>query len=89
MKKKIKDAEYIIKIYIKLCDKKPLKNCWHRDDYTITKKIKEQKNQVKKKNKTKYITHLIEIAPLDIQIIIKRNNLVKIHLNELDEIILK
>ena len=66
---------------------------FRQDDYTITKitinkRTEEHSEEMKKM--TEYITNLIkEIALLNTKINIKAKNLVKVHLNELDELILK
>ena len=59
-----------------------------RQDYYTTTKISI--NQRRNENKTEHITNLkTEIALLKTNINIKINNLVKILLNELDELIIK
>ena len=62
-------------------------------DYTITKitiNKRTEEHSEEMKRMTEHITNLItEIALLNTEINIKVNNLVKVHLNELDELILK
>ena len=66
---------------------------FRQDDYTITKitinkRTEEHSEEMKKM--TEYITNLItETALLNTEINIKVNNLVKLHLHELDELKLK
>ena len=63
------------------------------DDYTITKiTINKRPEELSEEMKrmTEHITNLItEIALLNTEINIKVKNLVKVHLNELAELILK
>ena len=66
---------------------------FRQDDYTITKitmKKRTDEHSEEMKRMTEHITNLItEIALLNTEIYIKVKNLVKVHLNELDELILK
>ena len=60
-----------------------------QDDYTITK-IRADKHSKEMERTTEHITNIIlEIALLKTEIDIKVNNLVKVHLNELEELRLK
>ena len=66
---------------------------FRQDDYTIPKitiRKRTEKHSEEMKRMTEHITNLItEIALLNTEINIKVNNLVKIHLNSFDELILK
>ena len=66
---------------------------FRHDDSTFTKMTinnRTEKHSEEMKNMTEYITNLItETAPLNTETNIKVKNLVKVRLNELDELILK
>ena len=66
---------------------------FRQDDYTITKitmNKRTDEHSEEMKRMTEHITNLMtEIALLSTEININGNNLMKVHLNELDELILK
>ena len=66
---------------------------FRQDDYTITKitmKKRTDEHSEEMKRMTEHITNLMtEIALLSTEININGNNLMKVHLNELDKLILK
>ena len=84
--------KYVTKSLQRIADMEAPTN-FRQDDYTFTKipiNKRTEEHSEEKKRMTEHITNLItEIALLNPEINIKVNNLVKVHLNELDELILK